>query len=52
MYDNTANNWSHRNSNERFKEKFGSHTRKTFSIFTTTDSHTRNITHDTESIAV
>jgi len=52
MYDYTANNWSHRNSNKRFKEKFGSHTRKTFSRFTTKDSYTRNITNDKESIAV
>jgi hypothetical protein len=28
MYDYTGNNWSHRNSNRRLKEKFGSHTRK------------------------
>jgi hypothetical protein len=39
MYDHTSNNWSHWNSNERFKEKFGSHTRKTFSGFTTKHSH-------------
>jgi hypothetical protein len=30
MYDYTSNNWSHRNSNEKLKEKFGSCTRKTF----------------------
>jgi len=35
MYDYTGNNWSHRNGNKRFKEKFGSHTRKTFSRYTT-----------------
>jgi hypothetical protein len=29
MHDYTSNNWSHWNSNERFKEKFRSHTRKT-----------------------
>jgi hypothetical protein len=52
MYDYTANSWSHRNSNKRFKEKFGSHTRKTFSTFTIKHSYTRNITHHTESIAV
>jgi len=52
MHDYTANNWSHRNSNKRLKEKFGSHTRKTFSRFTAKDSYTRNIIHDTESIAV
>ena len=28
MYDYTNNNWSHRNSNEKLKEKFGSCTRK------------------------
>jgi flagellar basal body-associated protein FliL len=26
----TSNNWSHRNNNKRFNEKFGSRTRKTF----------------------
>ena len=44
MYGYTGNNWSHRSSNRRFKEIFGSHTRKTFSRFSTTDSYTRNIT--------
>ena len=34
-YDYTGNNWSHRNSNRRFKEKFGSHTRGTCNRFTT-----------------
>ena len=29
-YDYTNNNWSHWNSNEKLKEKFGSCTRKTF----------------------
>jgi hypothetical protein len=52
MYDYTGNNWSHRNSNKRFIEKFGSHTRKTFNRSTTKDSCTLNITHNTESIAV
>jgi hypothetical protein len=28
MYDYIGNNWSHRNSNEKLKEKFGSYTRK------------------------
>jgi len=37
MYDCTSNNWSHRKSNKRFKEKFGSHTRKTLNRFTTKD---------------
>ena len=33
--DCTGNNWSHQDSNEGFKEQFGSHTRKTFRRFTT-----------------
>jgi hypothetical protein len=33
MYDYTGNNWSHRNTNKRFKETFGSHNRKIFSRF-------------------
>jgi len=49
MYDYIGNNWSHRNSNKRFKEKFGSHATKTFNRLTTT---TWNITHNTESAAV
>ena len=52
MYDYTSNNWSHWNSNEKLKEKFGSCTRKTFGRFTTKDSYTWNITHNTESTAV
>ena len=48
----TSNNWSHWNSNEKLKEKFGSCTRKTFDRFTTKDSYTWNITHNTESTAV
>jgi hypothetical protein len=35
-----------------FKEKFGCCTRKTFDSFTTKDSYTWNITHNTESTAV
>ena len=35
MCDYTSNNWSHRNSNGKPKEKFGSRTRKTFDRFTT-----------------
>ena len=50
MYDCTSNNWSHWNSNEKLKEKFGNCTRKTFDRFTT--KNTWNITHNTESIAV
>ena len=56
MYNYTSNNWSHWNSNEKlkekFKEKFGNCTRKTFDRFTTKDSYTWNITHNTESSAV
>ena len=52
MYDCTCNNWSHWNSNEKLKEKFGSYTRKTFDRFTTKDSYTWNSTHNTESTAV
>ena len=35
MYDYASNNWSHWNSNEKPKEKFGSCTRKIFDRFTT-----------------
>ena len=52
MYDCTSNNWSQWNSNEKLKLKFGSCTGKTFDRFTTKDSYTRNITHNTESTAV
>ena len=52
MYDCTSNNWSHWNSNKKLKEKFGNCTRKTFDRFTTKDSYTWNITHNTESTAV
>jgi len=38
--------------NEKLKEKFGSCTRKIFDRFTTKDSYTWNITHNTESTAV
>jgi hypothetical protein len=51
-YDYTSNKWSHRKGNKRFKEKYGSHTMKTFSRFTTKDSYTWNITHNAESTAV
>jgi len=47
MYDCTSNNWSHWNSNEKLKEKYGSSIRKTFDRFTTKDSYTCNITHNT-----
>ena len=52
MNDCTSNNWSHWNSNEKLKEKFGNCTRKTFDRFTTKDSYTWNITHNMESTAV
>jgi hypothetical protein len=52
MYEYTSYNWSHWNSNEKLKEKSGSSTRKTFDRFTTEDSYTWNITHNTESTAV
>jgi hypothetical protein len=35
MYDYTNSNWSHWNSNEKLKKKFGSCTRKTLDRFTT-----------------
>ena len=52
MYENTGNNWSYRNSNKRFKDNSVSHNSKTFDRFTTKDSYTWNITHNTESTAV
>jgi hypothetical protein len=51
MYDCTGNNWSHRNSNKRLKEKFGSRTGRTFGRCSTKDGCTWNITHNTESAA-
>jgi len=52
MDDCTIKNWSHWNSNEKLKEKFGNCTRKTFDRFTTKDSYIWNITHNTESTAL
>ena len=52
MYDCTSNNWSHCNSNEKLKEKFGNYTRKIFDRCTTKDSYIWNITHNTESTAM
>jgi len=52
MYDYTSNNWSHWNSNEKLKERFGSCTRKIFDRFSTKDSYTWNTTHNMESTAV
>ena len=48
MYDCTNNNWSHWNSNEKLKEKVGN----CIDRYTTKDSYTWNITHNTESTAV
>jgi len=52
MNDCTSNNRSHWNNNVKLKEKFGNYTRKTFDRFTTKDSYTWNITHNTESTAL
>jgi hypothetical protein len=52
MCDYTRGNWSHRNSNESFKEKFRTRTGKTFSRFATEGSCTWNMTRSAESIAV
>jgi len=52
MYDYTSNNWNLWDSNEKLKEKFGNCTRKTFDRFTTNDSYTWDITHNTENTAV
>ena len=52
MYDYTGNDWSHRNNNRKFKEKFGSRTMKIFNSFTIADSYTGNTSHNTGSIAV
>jgi hypothetical protein len=52
MCDYTGTNCSHRNSNKRFKGKFGSHTKKTLNRFITNDSYTCNIAYNKESTAV
>jgi hypothetical protein len=52
MYYSTIYNWSQWNSNEKHKEKPGSFTRKTFDSFTTENSYTWKITHNTEGTAV
>jgi len=52
MYDYTSNNCSHWNSNEKLKETYGSCTGKTFDRFTTKESYTWKITHNTENAAV
>ena len=48
VYDCTSYNYSHWNSNEKLKEKFGNCTGKTFDRFTKKYSYTWNITHNTE----
>jgi hypothetical protein len=52
MYYYTGNNWSQRKCNRRFKEKFGSHTRKNSIDSLQKNSFTWNITHNTDSTAV
>ena len=50
--DQSSTNWNHRHGNKRLKDEFGRYARKTFDRFTTKDSYTWNITHNTESTAV
>ena len=52
IYDFISSNLCHWNSNWKLKEKSGSCSRKTFYRFTTKDSYTWNITHNTEYTAV
>jgi len=52
IYEYASNNWSHWNSNEKIKEKFGSCTRKTLDRSATKYSSTWNITRNKESTAV
>jgi len=52
MYDYISNKWSHWSINKRFKEKYGKYAKKSENRFTTKDSYTWNITHNTESAAV
>jgi len=52
FYNNNNNNKSLKKKKKKEKEKFGNCTRKTFDRFTTKDSYTWNITHNTESTAV
>ena len=52
MYDCTSNNWSHWNSNEKFKKKFGICTRKSFDRSSNKVNYTWNITNNTEITAV
>jgi hypothetical protein len=50
--DYTGKNGSHRDREKYFKEKSGSRTKKTKIKFSTKDSYTWNITHNTESTEV
>jgi len=52
LFDHTGNNWSHRNSDKIFKEKFGTHTRKILIRFTQEVRCSWEVTFDTKSIAV
>jgi hypothetical protein len=45
MYAYIGRNGGHRKSDKSFKEKFGNHTRKVFSRFTTKDIYIRNVTN-------
>jgi hypothetical protein len=38
LCDYTSNNWSHWNSNEKLKEKFGNYTRQAFDRYTKKDA--------------
>jgi len=51
MYDYTSNNWSHWNSKEKLKEKFGSYARKHSIDSLQKDSYAWNIKHNTKSTA-
>jgi hypothetical protein len=48
----TGSNWSHRNSNKRVLNKFGSRIMKTLNRLTTKDSCTWNFPRNTEFTAV
>jgi hypothetical protein len=52
MYDQTGNDWGHRNSNKMFTETFVSRNGKLLNRFSTKYSCSRNITKNTESTAV
>jgi hypothetical protein len=52
MYDFIGHNFSQRNGKKSFVERFGSHTRNTFSRFTKKESCTWNITNNKVRTAV